>query len=286
MSMHIQPFFDPDTSTVTYVVTDTMTRHCAVIDSVLDYDPQAGRTSTRSADKVIRYIKSKRLKLEWVLETHIHADHLTAADYMKQTLGGKLGIGRHVVKVLKHWVPLFGTMRDTPLDGSQFDRLFADNEYFTIGKLAVKVIHTPGHTPDGVSYFVDDAVFVGDTLFMPPIGTARTDFLGGSAKTLYASIRKILSLPDSTRIFHCHDYPPEGKKPFWESTVAGQKKSNVMIGGGISEAAYVKARNRRDKGKAVPRLLLPAIQVNLRAGGLGRSEKNGIQYVRIPLNQF
>lgn len=286
MSMHIQPFFDPDTSTVTYVVTDTTTRYCAVIDSVLDYNPQAGRTSTSFADKVIHYIKSKRLKLEWILETHIHADHLTAADYIKQKLGGKLGIGRHVAKVLKHWVPLLGTARDTPLDGSQFDRLFADNECFMVGKLAVKVIHTPGHTPDGVSYFVGDAIFVGDTLFMPSVGTARTDFPGGGAKTLYASIQKILSLPDSTRIFHCHDYPPEGKKPSWESTVAEQKKSNVMLGNGISEAAYVKARNRRDKGKAVPRLLLPAIQVNLRAGGLGRNEKNGIQYMRIPLNQF
>ncbi|MDE3016659.1 MAG: MBL fold metallo-hydrolase, partial [Pseudomonadota bacterium] len=262
------------------------TKRCAIIDPVLNYNPQAGKTSTASADKIIAYIKKSGLKTEWILETHVHADHLTAASYLKENLGGKLGIGEHVVKVLAHWVKLFNTAYDTPLDGSQFDHLFKDGERFSIGNVQARVLHTPGHTPDSISYLIEDAIFVGDTLFMPAIGTARTDFPGGSAKMLYRSIQRILSLPDKTRIFHCHDYPPEGKKPRWESAVAEQKKNNAMVGSGVSEAAYVKARNKRDKGKAVPRLLLPAIQTNLRAGGFGEAEANDIQFIKIPLNQF
>lgn len=284
--MQPHAFFDKDTSTVTYVVSDRATKRCAIIDPVLNYDPQAGKVSTESADKVIAYIKKNRLTVEWILETHVHADHLTAASYLKEKLGGKLGIGEHVVKVLAHWVPIFNTAQDTPLDGSQFDHLFKDGERFNIGQLQARVLHTPGHTPDGISYLIEDAIFVGDTLFMPSIGTARTDFPGGSAKTLFHSIQKILSLPDKTRIFHCHDYPPEVKKPAWESTVAQQKKKNVMVGGSVREAAYVKARNKRDKGKAVPRLLLPAIQTNLRAGVFSKPEVDGIRFIKIPLNQF
>lgn len=282
--MKIEHFFDKDTATFTYVVSDPETGKAAIIDPVLDYDMASGRTSTISADKVIGYVQENGLTVEWILETHAHADHLTGAHYLKEKLGGNIGIGEHIKDVLQFWVPLFNTAGDTPLDGSQFDHLFKDGEVFSIGSIEVKVMHTPGHTPACVSYVMGDAVFVGDTIFMPYVGTARTDFPGGSAEALYRSIQKLLSLPEGTRIYTCHDYPPEGKEEGYVSTVADQKAHNSMVHDGVSEQEYVSARNARDKGKAVPRLLLPSIQVNLRAGELGMPEANGRQYIKIPLN--
>jgi glyoxylase-like metal-dependent hydrolase (beta-lactamase superfamily II) len=284
--MKIEHFFDKDTATFTYVVSDPKTSKCAIIDSVLDYDMNAGKTTTVSADKVIAYVKEQGLSVEWILETHAHADHLTASHYLREKLGGKIGIGEHIKEVLKFWVPLFNTAHDTSLDGSQFDHLFKDGETFAIGSIEVKVMHTPGHTPACVTYLIEDAAFVGDTIFMPYVGTARTDFPGGSAKTLYQSIQKLLALPEATRIFTCHDYPPEGQSEGFLSTVADQKAKNGMVHNGVSEAEYVAARNAKDKGKAVPRLLLPSIQVNLRAGDLGKAESNGVQYIKIPLNKI
>lgn len=284
--MQIQPFFDKDTATVTYIVSDDATKACAIIDPVLDYDMAAGRTSTRSADTVLAYIQGNGLKVEWILETHIHADHLTGADYLKGKTGAKIGIGWKITEALAYWVPIFNTAHDTPLDGSQFDRHFKDGETFSIGKLAATALYTPGHTPVCMSYHIEGAVFVGDTIFMPYVGTSRTDFPGGSAATLYRSIRRILSLPDATRIFTCHDYPPEGSAPAWESTVGEQKKKNILINETVGEADYIRTREARDEGKPVPRLLLPSLQVNLRAGKLGAKEPNGRQYIKIPLNQF
>lgn len=284
--MYIQHFFDADTATFTYVVSDPATRKCAIIDSVLDYDMASGRTSTVSADKVIAYVQEQGLTVEWILETHAHADHLTASHYLKEKLGGKIGIGEHIREVLAFWVPVFNTAHDTPLDGSQFDHLFKEGESFTIGTIPVQVWETPGHTPACICYVMEGAVFVGDTVFMPYVGTARTDFPGGSARTLYHSIQRLFSLPDTTRIFVGHDYPPQGEpeKPF--STVAEEKQGNVLVHQGVQEEDYVQQRQSRDKGKAVPRLLLPALQVNLRAGCLGVAEGNGIQYIKIPLNKL
>lgn len=284
--MHIEHFFDKDTATFTYVVSDELTKKCAIIDSVLDYDMYAGKTSTFSADKIIDYVKQSKLHVEWILETHVHADHLTASNYLREKLGGKIGIGEHIIEVLKFWVPLFNTSHDTPLDGSQFDHLFKDGEIFKIGTIEVRVMHTPGHTPACLSYIIGDAVFVGDTIFMPYVGTARTDFPGGSAKTLYQSIQKLLKLPDNTKIYTCHDYPPQGKSEGYVSTIAEQKLKNSMVHEGISEDEYVTARNEKDKGKAVPRLLLPSIQINLRAGKFGEQDSNGINYIKIPLNKL
>lgn len=215
--MHIEVFFDTQTATVTYVVSDPKTLRCAVIDSVYNFDIHSGKLTTQSADSVIDYIKRNQLHLEWILETHVHADHLTAANYIQSILGGKIAIGEHIKKVLSYWIPIFNTSFDTPTDGSQFDKLFVDSEEFKIGSLPVKIIHTPGHTPDCISYYINDAIFVGDTIFMPYVGTARTDFPGADAKILYHSIQKILSLPDKTRIFVCHDYPLDGQPPRWES---------------------------------------------------------------------
>lgn len=281
--MHIQAFFDKGTATVTYIVSDPETRRCAIIDTVLDFDPQAGVTSTRSADQLIVYIEKSGLTVEWLLETHIHADHLTAASYLKEKCGGKTGISAGMIDVLKYWVPIFDTAHDTPLDGSQFDRLFKDGEEFSLGSLTIQVMHTPGHTPACASYVIEDAVFVGDTLFMPYGGTSRSDFPGGDAATLYRSIRKILALPEETRIFTCHDYPPEGHNPAWESTVGEQKKNNTMIKDGVAEAQYIEARKTRDSKLPVPRLLYPSIQVNMRAGGLGELEDNEMHYIKIPV---
>lgn len=284
--MKIQHFFDDDTATFTYVISDEATGRCAIIDPVLNLDMASGRTSTVSADEVIDYAQKNSLSVEWILETHVHADHLTGAHYLKEKLGSKIGIGEHIKEVLKFWIPLFNTAHDTPLDGSQFDHLFKDGEIFNIGSIEVKVLHTPGHTPACISYLMGDVVFVGDTIFMPYVGTARTDFPGGSAKTLYHSIQKLLSLPKDTKIFTCHDYPPQGQGEAYVSTIAEQKSCNIMVHDGVSEQEYVAARNAKDKGKAVPRLLLPSIQVNMRAGSLGKPEENGVQYVKIPLNKI
>lgn len=283
--MHIQSFFDPGTSTITHVISDPSTHYCAVVDPVHDFDLPSGRLESKSADRVIDYIRKNNLKLEWILETHVHADHLTAASYIKGKLGGKIGIGEHIKTVLSYWVPLFNTRKDTPLDGSQFDVLFEDKAEFKIGSLNVQVMHTPGHTPDCVSYHVNDALFAGDTIFMPYVGTARTDFPGGGAAMLYQSIQKILALPDETRIHMCHDYPPPGQDPAWVSTVLEEKKKNILINESVTEADFVEARNKRDFDKAVPRLLYPSIQVNIRAGRLGSPESNQSHYIKVPVTE-
>jgi glyoxylase-like metal-dependent hydrolase (beta-lactamase superfamily II) len=284
--MHVHHFFDTESATFTYVVSDLETKKCAIIDSVLHYDVFSGKTTTASNDKVIAYVNEHNLSVDWILETHAHADHLTGSYYLRERLGGKIGIGEHIKEVLQFWVPLLNTSSDTPLDGSQFDHLFKDGELFSIGSLEVKVLYTPGHTPACVTYLMGDAAFVGDTIFMPYVGTARTDFPGGSAKSLYQSIQKLLALPANTHLFTGHDYPPAGQSEACTSTVAEQKAHNSMVRDGVSEAEYVAARNAKDVGKAVPRLLLPSIQVNLRAGDLGKAENNGVRYIKIPLNKL
>jgi len=284
MPITIKTFFDNDTATFTYVVSDNGTKKAAVIDTVLNYDQYSGRTHTKSADDVITYIQNNTLQLNWILETHIHADHLTAAPYIRQKLGGKIGIGAKIKDVLAFWVPLFNTHSDTPLDASQFDHLFEDNEIIQLGDVSIQILHTPGHTPACVSYWIEDALFVGDTIFMPDLGTARTDFPGGSAATLYDSIQRILALDEATQIFVGHDYPPPGRELSSNTTVKEQREKNVLVHKGISKDQYVEKRNARDKDKPVPKLLLPSIQVNLRAGCFGNPESNGTQYIKVPLN--
>ena len=284
--MLIHHFFDNDTATFTYVVADNKTKKCAIIDAVLNFDMPSGRIVPHSADQVVSFIQQNQLEVEWILETHAHADHLTAAQYIKEKTGGQIAIGEHIKDVQQFWVPLFNFSGETPLDGSQFDHLFQDEEVFYIGTLPVRVMHTPGHTPACVTYLIEDAAFVGDTLFMPYVGTARTDFPGGSANQLYRSIQKILSLADDTRLFTCHDYPPSGQDPECLSTVGEQKKNNSMVKEDITEEAYVIKRLAKDKGKPVPKLLLPSIQVNILAGKLSEPEANGIQYMKIPINRL
>lgn len=286
MAINIKTFFDSDTATFTHVVSDPDAGKCAIIDSVLNYDQFSGRIKTKSADQIINYINEKKLSVEWILETHIHADHITASHYLKKKLGGKIGIGAKIKEVLALWVPIFNTSKDTDLDASQFDQLFNDGDIFKLGNIDVKVLHTPGHTPACSSYLIEDVIFVGDTIFMPDIGTARTDFPGGSASTLYDSVKKILSLPDETRIFMCHDYPPEARGIAWVATVKEQRTRNVLLHDGIAKEEYVTMRNKRDEGKAVPKLLLPSIQANLRAGSFGEPEDNNIRYIKIPVNKI
>ncbi|NQY42151.1 MAG: MBL fold metallo-hydrolase [Legionellales bacterium] len=284
--MMIKYFFDKGTSTFTYVVSDPDTNKCAIIDPVLDYDIYSGRTSTTSVDIVIDFVKSNNFTVEWILETHAHADHITGSQYLKDKLGGNVGIGEHIKEVQKFWVTLFNISNDTNTDGSQFDHLFKDKEIFNIGNIEVKVMYTPGHTPACLSYLIKDTIFVGDTIFMPYVGTARTDFPGGSAETLYQSIQKILSLPDSTKIYTCHDYPPSGQEPQCLSTVAEQKEKNIMVHTGISKEIFIKTRNGKDSGKEVPQLLLPSIQVNIRAGNFGMAENNNTKYIKIPIDKL
>lgn len=282
--MKIKHFFDAQTATFSYVVCDSETQKCAIIDSVLDYDQFSGATSYQSADEIIAYVQEHRLEVEWILETHVHADHLTAAHYLKTRLGGKVAIGENITKVLAFWSPIFNS--DFKEDGSDFDYLLKDNETITIGNLALKVMLTPGHTPACACYLIENAVFVGDTIFQPYVGTARTDFPGGSAQDLYRSVQKILSLPEDTLIYVGHDYPPADGTPNHVVTVKQQKQNNVMIGGAISEEEFVAKRNKKDENKAVPKLLLPALQFNVRAGSFGKSENNGIDYIKIPINQM
>ena len=280
--MKIKAFYDKETSTVTYVLADPATQKAAIIDSVQDYDPQGARTSFKSADAVIAYVKAEGLSIEWILETHIHADHLTAAAYLKEKLGGKIAMGEGVKQVLTHWVPFFGTEADTPTDGSQFDRLFKDGESLTIGSLNVRVIATPGHTPACVVYVVnEEAAFLGDTLFMPAVGAARADFPGGDAAMLYRSIQKIYALPDHVKLYVCHDYPAAGADAVWETTVGVQKAANKLLPAAKPEAEFVKARQERDATLPVPKLLLPSIQMNMRSGRAPKSGK-----LSIPLNQI
>ena len=285
MTPEIKTFFDEATFTATHVVWDPETRQAAIIDSVKDYDPKSGRTGTASADALIDFVKAQGLKVEWVLETHVHADHLTAAPYLKEKLGGKIGIGARIDAVQGVFKKVFNVEADFATDGRQFDKLFEDGASFKIGKLEARAIHTPGHTPACSTYVIGNAAFVGDTLFMPDYGTARCDFPGGDARTLYRSIQKILALPPETRIFLCHDYKAKGRDVYvWETTVAEEKAKNIHVHDGVSEDDFVKMRSERDKKLEMPVLILPSVQVNMRAGELPPPEDNGTRYLKIPLD--
>jgi len=287
-TMQIEGFFDPATWTISYIVLDTSTHQCAIIDSVLDYDPKSGRTSTASADKLIHRVRELGASVQWILETHVHADHLSAAPYLKQQLGGKTGIGQNISTVQKVFGKLFNAGEGFAHDGSQFDHLFADGERFSIGTLDSRALHTPGHTPACMTYVISDqvesAAFVGDTLFMPDYGTARCDFPGGDARTLYRSINKVLGLPPETRLYMCHDYQPGGREVQFVTTVAEQRERNIHVRDGIGEEEFVTMRTARDAKLDMPTLLLPSVQVNMRAGELPEPESNGIRYIKIPLN--
>lgn len=280
----VRGFFDPATHTVTYLVSDPATGQAAIIDPVLDFDAPSARTSTRSIDAVMAALRSEGLKLVLVLETHAHADHLTAAAHLRATTGVSIGIGGRITQVQSAFGPLFGA-HDVRSDGAIFDHLYADGDAFALGELTVQVIHTPGHTPACVSYRIGDAVFTGDTLFMPDYGTARTDFPGGDARTLYRSIQRLLALPDETRVFVGHDYLPRGRTDYrFQTTVAEQRAHNIHIGGGVSEDAFVSMREARDATLGAPQLILPSLQVNIRAGDLPPPDANGQRYLRLPLN--
>jgi len=284
----VRGFFDPVTATWSYVVyaDGHADKRCAVIDTVLDYDIHSGRTKTESADRVIDFIKKKGLEVQWVLETHIHADHLTGSAYVKEKLGGKSAISKHILKVLETWEPIFHNEADTPLMGYQFDHTFADDEVFTVGPFEAHIIHTPGHTPADTTYIIGDAVFVGDSMFLPDVGTGRCDFPGGSADDSYNSSRKLLSLPEGYRMYVGHDYPPNGlRAPQCMATIGEQKRANVRVGDGITKEQYVTKRNKDDHGKEVPKLLLPSIQVNLRGGTFGQAT-DGVQYVKLPVDKI
>jgi len=281
----IKAFFDQPTFTVTYVVHDPESRRAAIIDSVLDFNPASGRTSFSSADAVIAYVGEKELSVDWLLETHAHADHLSAAPYLQQKLGGKIAIGEHIVTVQNVFGKLFNAGTDFQRDGSDFDQLWKDGDQFSIGNLNATVLHVPGHTPACIAYVIGDAVFVGDTMFMPDYGTARADFPGGDARTLYQSARRLLSLPPETRLFMCHDYLPEGRTEYvWETTVEAERKANIHIHDGQTEDGFVAMREARDAKLDMPRLILPSVQVNMRAGHLPAAEENGVTYLKIPVN--
>ena len=279
----VKAFFDPQTWTYTYVVYESKGSPCIVIDSVLNYNPKSGRTKTESADEVIAFIKENRLQLDWILETHAHADHLTAAPYIQEKLGGKIAIGDHITTVQSVFKGVFN-LDDIAVDGSQFDVLIKEGESIAFGNLSFKALFVPGHTPACMAYEIGDSIFVGDTLFMPDVGTARCDFPGGSASNLYRSIQSILKYPPSTKLYMCHDYPPNGRPPEYQSTVADQKKSNIHVHDGITEEQFVAMRNKRDAGLEIPVLILPSIQVNIRAGHMPKPECNGTAYLKIPLN--
>ena len=284
MQAQVKAFFDPATWTVSYVVFDAPGGHCALVDSVLDYDPKSGRTRTDSADQLIAFVREQNLTVDWILETHAHADHLSAAPYLRKHLGGKIAIGGKITQVQNVFKGIFHLEPEFATNGSQFDHLFEDGDTFAIGTLQAQALSVPGHTPACMAYQVGDAVFVGDTLFMPDVGTARCDFPGGNAHTLYQSVRKLLSLPPETRLFMCHDYPPEGREAQWECTVADQRARNIHVHDGVREAEFVAMRTKRDAGLAMPVLILPSVQVNIRAGELPPPEANGVSYLKIPLN--
>jgi glyoxylase-like metal-dependent hydrolase (beta-lactamase superfamily II) len=285
MSPDVSAFFDEATNTITYVVAEPGGGGCAVIDSVLDFDYASGRTDTRAADVVIAHIRERGLRLDWVLETHVHADHLSAAPYLQEALGGKLGIGSEITVVQHNFGKVFNEGTRFARDGSQFDRLFADGDGLMIGAMQGAVMHTPGHTPACLTYLIGDAAFVGDTLFMPDYGTARCDFPGGSAAVMYDSIQRILALPDATRIFVCHDYKAPGREEYaWETTVGAQKALNRHVGAGQDKAAFVAMRQARDATLAMPRLIIPSLQVNMRAGHMPEAEDNGTAYLKVPVN--
>lgn len=286
---HVKAFFDPATWTVSYVVYDHDGGHCAIVDSVLDYDSKSGRTSTTAADALMAFVKEKALTVQWILETHAHADHLSAAHYLRKQLGGKIAIGAAITDVQNVFKGIFNLEPEFHPDGSQFDHLFQPNETFAIGDLSAQALPVPGHTPACMAYQVESevgpsAVFVGDTLFMPDVGTARCDFPGGNAHDLYKSVRSLMNLPGDTRLYMCHDYPPDAREPAWESTVAEQRASNIHIRDGVTEGAFVAMRSKRDAGLAMPNLILPSVQINIRAGAMPPAESNGKTYLKIPLN--
>ncbi len=284
MSARVHPFFDDTTCTYSYILADPVNRICAVIDAVKEFDYSSGRTDTRLVDRVVSTIEDERYQLEWILETHIHADHLSAAPDLKKRLGGRVGIGEKIIDVQSIFREIFNTEEGFKPDGRQFDHLFKDGESFAIGELQGKIIHTPGHTPACICYHIEDMVFVGDTIFMPDVGTARADFPGGDAHLLYASIRNLLSLPPATRLFICHDYPPEGREVRYETTVKEQRESNMHVRDGISENEFVSMRKTRDAGLDLPTLMIPSVQVNMRGGHLPPVEKNGVRYIKVPLD--
>jgi len=281
----IAGFFDEATNTVSYVVHDPKTGEAAIIDSVLDFDAASGRTSNGSADRMIEYVTSNNLKVTWLIETHAHADHISAAPYLQERLGGKLAIGRDIIRVQEVFGKLFNAGTDFERDGSQFDKLFEDGETFRIGELEGIALHVPGHTPADMAFIVGDAAFVGDTIFMPDFGTARADFPGGDAGQLFRSIRRLLSLPDETRLFLCHDYKAPGRDEYaWETTVKQQREENVHVKDGVTEQDFVAMRTDRDKTLSMPKLIMPSVQVNIRGGRLPDPEENGVSYIKIPVN--
>jgi glyoxylase-like metal-dependent hydrolase (beta-lactamase superfamily II) len=280
----IKDFFDSETWTYTYVVYEREGAPCAIIDSVLNYDPKSGRTSTKSADEVIAFVKAHQLQVDWILETHAHADHLTAAPYLQSHLGGKLVIGDHITHVQEVFKGVFNLDDSFKADGAQFDYLLKEGESLAFGNLSLKALFVPGHTPACMAYEIGDAIFVGDTLFMPDVGTARCDFPGGDAKTLYRSIQKILSYPGQTKLYMCHDYPPNNRPATGVSTVADEKANNIHVHDGVTEAQFVQMRTTRDNTLEMPTLILPSIQVNIRAGHFPEAESNGVSYLKIPLN--
>ncbi|MGB0482781.1 MAG: MBL fold metallo-hydrolase [Alphaproteobacteria bacterium] len=286
-SATIQAFFDDDTNTVSYLVSDPASSESAIIDSVLDYDQASGQTSTASADAVIAAVREQGREVSLILETHVHADHLSAAPHIQEQIGGKIGIGAHITEVQETFGKVFNEGTAFERDGSQFDLLLGDGDRLNIGSLPLRVIHTPGHTPACLSYVIGDAVFVGDTIFMPDFGTARTDFPGGSAEDLYRSIQRLFELPDETRVFTAHDYKAPGREEFaWESTIGEQKARNVHVGNGQDMATFVQMRESRDAKLGMPRLILPSVQVNMRGGEMPPAEENGQRYLKIPVNGF
>lgn len=287
MNPEVTAFFDRPTYTVSYVVADPATGHCVIIDSVLDYDQVSGRTSTSAADKIIEFIRSNNLAVDWVLETHVHADHLTAAPYLQSKVGGRVVIGNNITAVQEVFSDVFNVEAEFRKDGVQFDQLLAEGDTLPIGDLTLRALSTPGHTPACMTYVIGDCAFVGDTVFMPDYGTARTDFPGGDAATLYRSIQKIFSLPKETRLFMCHDYKAPNRDEFsWETTVAEQKASNVHIHDGINESDFVKMREERDATLNMPQLIVPSIQINMRAGEFPPAEDNGTRYIKTPLDRL
>jgi glyoxylase-like metal-dependent hydrolase (beta-lactamase superfamily II) len=287
MNPQVTAFFDEATFTVTYLVADPATKRAAIIDPVLDFDPASGRTSRASADAVLAAVAARGLSVDWILETHVHADHLSAGEYLRDKLSARLAIGAEVKAVQKTFAAIFNAEASFSVEGAQFDHLFADDEAFTIGTITARALHTPGHTPACMTYVIGDAAFVGDTLFMPDYGTARTDFPGGDARTLYRSIRRIFALPAETRLFMCHDYKAPGRDVFrWETSVAEERRANIHAHDGVSEEAFVAMRTARDKTLAMPRLILPSVQINMRAGALPPAEANGVRYLKLPLDVF
>lgn len=287
MQPDVTGFFDPDTNTVSYVVRDPNGSSCAIVDSVLDFDFASGHTNTKSADEVIEFVRSKDLKVEWLLETHVHADHLSAAPYIQQELGGKIGIGDRITVVQDTFGKIFNEGTEFQRDGSQFDKLFKEGDVFMIGQMRCDVMHTPGHTPACMTFVIGDAAFVGDTLFMPDFGTARCDFPGGSSEDLYNSIQKILTLPDETRIFVGHDYKAPGRDKFaWETTVAEEKGTNVHVGHGASKEDFIEMRDTRDATLSKPKLIIPSLQVNMRAGNMPEPDEEGDVFLKVPVNKL